>query len=149
MREVLLFIHILAVGAWIGANVTQLIVNPAIQKAGGIAAATWMRQISRMGKALYTPAAIVALVTGVWMVAISDFFDFEHLFVVIGILMVIVGGVLGARVFGPGGRESADLHESGDTKAAAAVDSRLRMWAFVDSALLVFTVYVMVEKLGV
>lgn len=148
MREVLLLIHIVAVGAWIGANVTQLIVNPAIQKAGGAAAATWMRQTSRMGRALYTPAAIVALITGFWMVINSDFYEFEHLFVGIGVLMVVFGAVLGMRVSGPGGRQSAELHENGDTVGAAAVDSRLRMWTMVDSALLLFTVYVMVERLG-
>ena len=148
MREVLLFIHIVAVGAWVGANVTQLIVNPAMQKAGSGAAAAWMRQTSRMGRVLYTPAALVALVTGIWLVLDSKLYEFEHIFVAIGVLMVIVGAVLGMRVTGPGGREAASLHEAGDEQGATAANGRLRNWVLVDSALLAVTIYVMVAKIG-
>ena len=148
MREILLFIHIIAVGAWVGANVTQLIVNPAMQKVGGGSAAAWMRQTARMGRVLYSPAAIVALVTGFWLVIDSKLYEFEHVFVAVGILMVIVGAVLGMKVFGPGGREAADHHDAGDESAAAAVNGRLRNWVLVDSALLAVTIYVMVAKIG-
>jgi uncharacterized membrane protein len=148
VREILLFIHIVAVGAWVGANVTQLIVNPAMQKTGGNPAAVWMRQTARMGRVLYTPAAIVALITGVWLVIDSRLYEFEHVFVAIGFLMVIVGGVLGMRVFGPGGRQAASLHEAGDEEGAVAVNVRLRNWVLVDSALLALTIYVMVAKVG-
>lgn len=148
MREILLFIHIVAIGAWVGANVTQLIVNPAMQKAGGSSAAAWMRQTARMGMVIYTPAAIVALITGFWLVIDSKLYEFEHVFVAIGIVMVIVGAVLGMKVFGPGGREAADLHEAGDESEAAAVNGRLHTWVLVDSALLLVTIYVMVEKIG-
>lgn len=148
MREILLFIHIVAVGAWVGANVTQLIVNPAMQKMGGNPAAAWMRQTARMGRLLYTPAAIVALITGFWLVIDSKLYEFEHVFVAIGVLMVIVGGVLGMRVSAPGGRQAASLHEAGDEEGAAAVNVRLRNWVLVDSALLALTIYVMVAKVG-
>ncbi|MCP3995632.1 MAG: hypothetical protein GY722_11275 [bacterium] len=63
------------------------------------------------------------------MVIDSRLHEFEHVFVAIGILMVIVGAVLGMKVFGPGGREAADLHEAGDESkslrcmAACALDS--------------------------
>ncbi len=148
MREILLFVHIVAAGAWVGANVTQLVVNPAMKASGGAVAAAWMRQTARMGTALYTPAAIVALITGLWLVAISNFYEFEQLFVTIGIGMVVVGAVLGARVFGPGGREVAELHEKGDEAGADAVHQRLRRWTLIDMSLLLFTFYAMVEKLG-
>lgn len=149
MGAVLLFIHILAAGIWVGANVTQIVVNPAMQSKGGTTAATWMRQTVRMGNLVYTPAAIILLITGFWMVIRDSLYDFEQVFVAIGILMVIVGAVLGMRVFGPGGRAAADLHESGDEAAAAAVNSRLMMWTFIDSAALAFTIYAMVKRIGI
>jgi uncharacterized membrane protein len=149
VHNVLLFIHILAAATWLGANVTQLVVNPIMQKTGGAAAAAWMRQTARMGVVLYTPAGAVALITGFWMVFREPQYEFEQFFVALGILTVIVGAVLGARIFGPLGRKAADLHESGDEQEAIAVDNRLTTWAFVDTALVVFTIYAMVSKLGV
>jgi uncharacterized membrane protein len=149
VHNVLLFIHILAAATWLGANATQIVVNPIMQKTGGAPAAAWMRQTVRMGVVLYTPAAVVALITGFWMVFREPQYQFEQFFVALGIITVIVGGVLGARIFGPLGRKAADLHESGDEQGAAAVQSRLAMWGYLDTALVALTIYAMVSKLGV
>lgn len=148
MGAVLLFIHILAAGAWIGANVTQLVVTPSMQKTGGTAAAAWMRQTVRMGTRIFTPAALILLVTGILLVIDEDVYEFEQVFVVIGVLMVIIGAVLGMRVFGPQGKKAAELHESGDQSAAAAVHRKLTSFAILDMALLIFTVWAMVKRLG-
>jgi hypothetical protein len=148
VTDALLFIHILAAATWLGANVTQVVVNPVMQRTGGSAASAWMRQTARMGIVLYTPAGAVALITGFWMVFRSSVYQFEQFFVALGIITVIVGGLIGARIFGPLGRKAADLHDSGDDRAAAAVERRLTMWGFIDTALVVVTIYAMVAKLG-
>jgi len=148
VHDLLLFVHILAAAAWLGGNFTQLVVNPALERTGGTAAAAWMRQTVRMGVVLYTPAAVVALITGFWMVLREPAFEFEQFFVAFGIFTVIIGGVLGARVFGPMGRKAAELHESGDAQGAAAVQRKLTTWGYVDTALLVFTAFAMVSRLG-
>lgn len=148
MHDVLLFIHILAAAAWLGANLTKVVISPVMEKAGGTTAATWMRQTVRMGVVLYTPAAVVALITGFWMVIREPAYEFEQFFVALGILTVIVGGVLGARVYGPLGRQAADLYDGGNEQGAAAVQSKLVTWGYVDTALLLFTIYAMVSKLG-
>jgi uncharacterized membrane protein len=110
VREFILFIHILAAGTWLGANVAQVVVNPVMGRIGGAPAASWMCQTVRMGTILYTPTAIVALVTGIFLVVNSAQWKFEQPFVALGFITVIVGGVLGARVFGPLGRKAADLY---------------------------------------
>lgn len=148
MGELLLLVHIVAVGAWLGANMTQLVVTPALQRTGGAPAAAWMRQTVRIGKAIVSPAAVVLLITGFWMVLRDSLYDFEQTFVVIGVLMVIVGSVLGMRVFGPGGREAAGLHEAGDTAAVGKAHQRLAMFGAIDTALLIFTIWAMVTRLG-
>lgn len=149
MGAALLFIHILAAGTWLGGNVTQLLVNANMQKTGGAPAAAWMRQTVRMSRVLYMPAAIVLLLTGIWMVVREDVYDFEQFFVAVGVLMIIFGAVLGMRVFGPGGEQAASLHTSGDESAAARVNSRLAMWSMIDTAALLFTIYAMVKRLGI
>jgi len=148
LREVLLFIHILAAATWLGANVTQIVVNPVMARTGGATAAAWMRQTVRMGIIAYTPAALVALITGIFLVIDGAQWEFEQFFVVLGFITVIVGAVVGARVFGPLGRKAANLYDSGDATAAAAVQSKLGMWTYIDTALVVVTIYAMVSKLG-
>ena len=59
--------------------------------------------------------------------------------------MVIVGAVLGSRVFGPEGRKAAELHEAGNDGAAAEPHQKIAMYAAIDVALLLFTIWAMVE----
>ncbi len=148
MGEFLLFIHILAVTAWLGANVTQFVVTPAMQKTGGAPAAEWMRQVVRLGTRVYSPAAVLILVTGVWMVLRNSLFEFEQVFVTVGFITVIVGMAFGMRVFGPGGRDVAALHDAGDETAAAVAHKRLAVFGIVDTALVVIAIWMMVDKTG-
>ena len=145
---VLLFLHILGASVWLGSSVTQLVVTPALRSTGGAPAAAWMRQTVRLGTSVFMPAALLLLVTGVWMVLRDELYEFEQAFVAIGIAMVVVGAVLGSRVFGPEGRKAAELHEAGDEAAAAEPHRRIAMFAVVDVALLLFTIWAMVERLG-
>jgi uncharacterized membrane protein len=101
-----------------------------------------------MGTAIFTPAAVILLITGVWMVLRESVYEFEQTFVAIGIVMVIIGAVFGMRIFGPGGRELADLHEAGDTAKAGQAHQRLAMFGSIDIVLLVFTIWAMVTRLG-
>ncbi len=148
MREILLVIHILAVGTWLGANVTQAVVTPKLRAQGGVAAAAWMGSISTMGRVLYTPAAIIILITGFWMVLDSEVYDFEQAFVVIGIATVVIGAVLGMRVFGPKADSAAAEFGSGDDAAGNVVVKSYLPWGVLDTALVVFTIVAMVNRWG-
>lgn len=148
MGALLLFVHILAAGAWLGASFTQVAVTPAMRRTGGAPAAAWMRQTARLGVVLYTPAAVALLITGFWMVIRESAYEFEQTFVALGIITVIIGMVLGMRVFGPGGREVADLHDAGEEAEAATAHKRLTVYGLLDTLLVVFTVWAMVKRLG-
>ncbi len=149
MREFLLVIHILAVGAWIGGNATQFLVTPKMRDRGGAAAAAWMTSVVRMGRLLYTPAALIVLLSGIGLVLDSAVYDFEQTFVVIGVAMVVVGAVLGMRVFGPKGQRAADAFESGDDAAGAAVVNGTMPFGLLDTALLIVTITAMVSRWGI
>lgn len=148
MGDFLLFLHIVAAGSWLGASVTQLVVTPALQRTGGAVAAAWMRQTVRIGTAVNTPAAVVLLITGFWMVIRESVYDFEQAFVAIGIVVVIIGGFFGMRIFGPGGREAAALHDAGDSVKAGQLHQRLAMYGAIDAGLLLFAIWAMVTRLG-
>ena len=150
MRTFLLVVHILAAGAWIGANITQVVVTPRASKLGGSTAAAWMRSTVTMGRVLYTPAAVLSLATGVALVLRTDSaYDFENAFVVIGVAMVVIGAFLGIRVFGPQGEAAADAFDAGDVTAARSIVGRIFALGLLDSLLLVVTVTAMVGKWGV
>ena len=149
MGDALLFIHIAAVAIWVGAGVTQVVVSPAMQTVGGAAAVEWMRQVVRLGKILFSPAAVVVLVTGVAMVIDDAFYEFEQAFVVIGFIAVIAGAVLGMRVYGPRGTEIAALHEAGKPDEAARKLSGMLGIATAEIAFLLFTIWAMVTRLGI
>ncbi|MDJ0497106.1 MAG: hypothetical protein QNJ89_04700 [Acidimicrobiia bacterium] len=148
MGELLLFIHVTAVAVWIGAGVTQLIVSPAMGRIGGASAAAWMRQTVRLGRVLFSPAAVLVLISGVWMVARERVYEYEQAFVVIGFVAVALGAFLGIRVYGPGGEEVAGLHESGEADRAAEKQQRLLTIGAAEIAFLLFTVWAMINRIG-
>jgi hypothetical protein len=93
------------------------------------------------------PAAVLVLLTGIFMVLGSDSYSFGSTFVTIGFAMIVVGAVLGMVVFGPGGEKAADALETGDQGAAQAATSRLARWGVLDTLLLLVTIMAMVLRL--
>lgn len=145
--DVVLIIHILSAATWFGANVTQFVVTPRMEAIGGAAAAEWMRSTVFMGTRLYTPAAVVSLITGV-MLVLDRGYSFGSLFVTLGFVTVIVGAVVGIRVFGPVGEERAAAYESGDQAAIERLGSKLRMFGLLDITLITLTIASMVLTWG-
>ena len=151
MRDTLLVIHILAAGAWIGANVVQFLVTPTVHRKPAAVAADWHRTIVGLLRVLYMPAAMIVLITGLLLVTAVDDSPFEmsDTFVSIGFLAVIVGAGLGMGFFAPNGRKAADAYDAGDVTTAAALDRKIVAGGLVDMAVLVVTVIAMVSKWGV
>jgi len=149
MREVLLILHIVAAAAWLGANGAQFLIVPRMMRSGNQAAEAWMTTFVRLGRVYYTPAAIVVLATGVGLVLDSSLYDFENMFVVVGVLMVVVGGALFGAVYAPQGRLAADAYRSGDTSAGQAQTARIIRIGTMETVLLVLTVAAMVYRWGV
>jgi uncharacterized membrane protein len=149
MREFLLVLHILGAAVWIGAAVVSIILTPTVRRGSDVVAAFWLRTTVRFGTILYLPAALLVLITGVWLVIDSDFYGFDAVFVSIGFAVVIIGALLGNLVFGPQGKKAAELHESGAGEAQLApIYNRLAIFGALDFALLVLVVFAMVGRWG-
>jgi uncharacterized membrane protein len=145
----LLFLHILGAGTWLGARATQAFATPYMRRQGPAAAASWIRATVAMGNRIYAPAAVVILVTGIWMVARSDFYEFEQAFVGIGFVAVLIGVFLGIRVIGPRGEALAALHDEGadDATITGAYGGLMRV-GLLDTLVIVVTIWAMVNRLG-
>lgn len=146
-RNVLLMLHIVAVGTWLGANVVQAIV-PGILGPESSATAAWFRATEKLSRFLYIPAGVTVLVTGILLVLNSDLYGFGSAFVGIGFTAVVIGAVLGSVVFGPKSLQIAEAIESGDMSTANRVRGVAGRFGALDTLIIVFTIFAMVSKLG-
>ena len=149
MRDFLLILHIVAAGTWLGANVTQAVVTRRLTVSGGEVAAAWMRSTVAMARYLYIPAGVLALLTGVGLVLVSEVYEFSDVFVSVGLFTVVVGALLGSRVFGPHGERAAAAFEADDPEAGGAATRRVAGFGMLDTALLLVTITAMVMRWGV
>lgn len=147
MTDVVLWLHIVAASAWLGANVVQAVVPPLLADGGPLVKATWARTVVGLGRRIYNPAFVVLLITGIELVRSLNY-SYGDLFVLVGIGVVIVGGALGGMVFAPSGRSLADAIEAGDDGAAQRLASKIRTFGILDTVLVLFTIYAMVASLG-
>lgn len=149
MIEILLFVHLLGVAAWFGANLARAFAGGPMSKAGPAAAASWHRATISMGRVIHTPAAIAVFITGFGLVGMSEgAYEMTTPFVVVGIIVVVVGAVLAMVVLGPNGRRIASAYEGGDRALAESVARRSAMVGWIDTALLAFATLVMVLRWG-
>lgn len=151
MRDTLLIIHILAVGAWFGTNVVQFFVLPRVADKGAVVAAAWHRTVVGFMRYLYMPASIVILVSGLLLVTAVDDSPFEmsDTFVSFGFLAIIIGSGLGMGFFAPQGRKAADAYDAGDAATAAAVEKNISLAGLLDTVVIIVAVIAMVDKWGV
>ena len=149
MFEILLFVHILGVAAWFGANLVREFARGPMSKADPGTAATWHRATVSMGRVIHTPAAIAVFITGFGLVGLSEgAYGMTAPFVVVGIIVVVLGAVLAMSVLGPNGRRIASAYEEGDNALAETVARRSSVIGWVDTLLLVFATLVMVLRWG-
>jgi hypothetical protein len=147
LRDFLLVLHIAGAGTWLGANIVQAIVPPMAIKQGSAAASGWYRIAGRLSTVLYMPAAILILITGVFMVLQSDVYSFGSLFVTIGFITIVIGALFGKFVFDPVSTRAADAIDADDGPAIKAATGRLATFGVIDTLLVVVTITVMVLRL--
>lgn len=145
-NEILLTLHIAAAATWFGANIIQAVVPPMMAKQSVEAVAGWYRVGAGLSKKLYTPASILVLITGVWMVLRIEAFGFGTRFVTVGFTVIVVGAILGIFVFTPGGEAAAEAVESGDQSRIEKTTAQLATWGTVDTLLILFTIGTMVIR---
>lgn len=147
MGDVLLVVHILAAAVWLGAVVTVGFLTPQLRGAGDQTGAAFMSAYERMGRVVFNPAGILVLLSGVLLV-IEGPWEFENLFVIIGIAVVLTGAVFGARVFTPLSRDAQAAHVAGDSARLDQIYARFRTFGAIDTSLIVLAIVAMVLKLG-
>lgn len=148
MRTFLLWLHIVAIAAWLGGNLTQLFIAPILDRVGSRVAEEWYKATVKMGSVYYSVAAVVIIITGIGLVLDQPSYSFSDPFVSIGFTAVFFGAIMGIGFFGPKGRAAAQAHAIGDGGTAAKVRGQLFSGAALDTAVVLFTIWAMVAKVG-
>lgn len=143
-RNLLLLGHIVAVAAWLGANLTQFVVAPRLRRMGTTEALAWSRTARFLGQRYYNVAGVLVAVTGVALVLHGDWR--WRGFVLVGIAMVAIGATLGVAVCDRLlGQEDAAL-EAGDADRARTLQHNITSVAMLDTFLLVVTMLAMIDR---
>jgi uncharacterized membrane protein len=148
MRNALLVLHIIAVAAWLGANLTLGFAGSTTRDADRAARRWWAVTQGQMSRVYYNLAGVVVLLSGVGLVLVDSPYEFSDVFVSVGFLAVIVGLVLGVFQFGPGTRALVEAIDAGDEAAEHRLNSRLALVGMVDSLVLVVAIVAMVARWG-
>jgi putative copper export protein len=148
MRNALLVLHIIAVAAWLGANLTLGFAGSTARGADRAARRWWAATRGQMARVYYNAAGVIVLVSGVGLVLIDGPYEFSDLFVSIGFLAVVVGAVIGVFQLGPNTRALVEAIDEGDEAVEQRLDNRLATVALVDSLVLVVAIVAMVARWG-
>jgi uncharacterized membrane protein len=148
--EFLKFLHIVGVAVWLGGGITIAILSTRARASNNpdrIEGSA--RDIEFLGAKVFTPAAIVILVVGILMVVEADW-GFDHVWVALGLVTVVVGGVLGSTVFGPQSRRMAEIVSTRGVSDAEldGVINKIRTASLAEEGLLLLSVFFMITKIG-
>ncbi len=142
MRELLLTIHILSAAAWIGGGLFATFSYSSLAETVGLKRLGALDQT--LGARFFGTAVVALVLSGVGLVLGSPAIGWGDAFVLIGIGVVIVDGILEGAIFGPRAKR---ITESQDPDMASW-RRVLNQSSVAHMVLLVFAVWAMVANLG-
>lgn len=147
MYDFWLFIHVLMAIVWVGGSIHLQIIGSRLQAADDpVQLGNFNRQVEWIGTRVLTPASILIVIAGVFMVL--DRWDFEQLWIIIGIAGFAYSFVNGAFFLGPlSGKTGKLIDERGveDTQVQANI-GRLFFYSRIELVILLVVVWAMTMK---
>lgn len=151
LHEWLKFFHVLAAIIWVGAAIVlNAVITRANRRPDRSAVVRLTSEVEWVGPLLISPAAVVVIGLGIWLVGLEDEWAISQVWVILSLVLVGVSMILGIGYFGPEGKRiSAMVEERGpaDADARRRMD-RLLWWARVDLLILLVVLWAMVFKPG-
>jgi uncharacterized membrane protein len=144
------FFHVLLAVVWVGgAIMLQVLAQFALRSKLPGRAAEFARETEWVGTRVFTPASILVLLLGIWLVH-DGHWGFGHFWIIAGFVSFVVSFAVGAGFLGPeAGRLAKEIEAQGpDAPAVKARIARIINIARIDLAVLLFIIFLMVTKLG-
>jgi len=144
----LLFAHIAGAMVWVGGGLMLSVIGIRTKGTGDLnTIREFAKTLSFVGLRVFTPAVLVILASGVWMV-LAGSGDFTELWILLALAGFAVAFVIGAVFLSRTAIELDRVANQPDASSATAADA-LQRWItgyWVVQAVLVFTVWDMVFK---
>ena len=150
LAELLLWIHIVAVVVWLGGAFMLGLIFERAQRSSDEATVLGLSKMGEfLGKAVFSPAGLVTLGAGIWLVIEADY-DFSEAWISFGFLGVGLGAIVGIAYYPKAWRRiqsgiEADGMLSNETLAAMR---QLRLVSVLEWLFLLVVVWAMVFKPG-
>ncbi len=144
------FLHVMLAIVWVGgAIMIQLLARSAQASALPGRIAELSADVENIGKKVFTPLSILVLLLGVYLVQEGDW-GFGSLWISLAMLGILISIVNGAGYLGPQTSKLTRMiqAEGDDSPAVRERMSTILRVARMETALLVFIVFLMVTKLG-
>lgn len=147
--EWLLFIHIVAVIAWLGGALFLQILGWRSIRADPAAQVEFMKT-AQLGGTVFMVAGLIVLGAGIWMVIDSPVYGFDQLWISFALTVVIISAVLGMAFYGPQTTKALAIAEDEGPQSTAfqEVNRRLATVAALELLALFLVVFAMVFKPG-
>ena len=152
--DVVVFVHVTAVVVAFGATFAYPFFQAVVERSSPRSVPAMFRAMHTTSRYLVVPGALVVLVAGVYLTV--DGWDFDQLFVIVGLVVVVVVIILGATFFDRHESRAIELSER-DVAAAGAgdvvlsdeyweVSKRIARVGMLASVLILVAVFFMVVK---
>jgi uncharacterized membrane protein len=147
MYDFWLFIHVLMAIVWVGGAVNLQIIGTRLQLANEpMQMAKFARQVEWIGTRVLTPASILIVIAGVIMTL--DRWDFEQLWIIIGIAGFLYSFVNGAFFLGPVSGKTGKLMEERGAEDSQVQTNLRRLFTLsrIELVILIVVVWAMTMK---
>ncbi len=154
MLQVLLALHILAAIVFVGNIITAAFWKTRADRSGNLETiAITARSLLQADYTFTAPGIVVLLVTGIWMVGLSDWARFQEPWLGGSFVLLIITGIIWLAVLLPQQRRMVRLAQEGADAGALGPEYRKagRIWAMfggVATLLPVLILFLMVLKPG-
>lgn len=150
LYEFLLFGHLTFVAVWLGSDALMQVLGLRARAAGPERTAAFMADVEWVGTRILTPAALLVVIFGVWMVIEEPAWEFSQFWISAGLAVFIGSFLAGVGFLGP---ESGRISKLIEARGAADVEvqnriRRVLMVSRVELLFLILLVLVMVTKPG-
>ncbi len=146
--ELYKFIHVFAAMIWVGGSVLIEFTAARGLKAGQRDDLMKVAKDSETGGRLFAVAGALVLIFGVLMVVDVPLYEFDQLWIVIGILGVAIGAFLGPAYFTPRTNAAIAALDADDTATARSTLESIVWMARLELLILVIVVWAMITRPG-
>jgi uncharacterized membrane protein len=147
MYEFWLFVHVLMAIVWVGGGIHLQIIGTRLQAANDpVQLGNFNRQVEWIGTRVLTPSSILIVIAGIFMVL--DRWDFEQLWIIIGIAGFAYSFVNGAFFLGPLSGKTGKLMEEKGATDPQVQDNIRKLFTFsrIELVILIVVVWAMTMK---